>query len=374
MPKVNLCILILFVLAYLIACGNNDEYPIVLPGEKTLEYTGVFLGPIKGLGYETPSITSRTGTGGSFQFNTGESTRFFIGDVNVGTTRATDILTTMELAGIGVRYNHPSIESMNRLLLTLDTDLDPSNGIEILPTIFDAGLDKRISFDLRYPEFDEQPDLVEFLKKISNILGVTERTLVTPGEAGTFFTTNIKTIVVEHIETADWGGHLGYPLFDDPALLGCASDSPAGECYQYVLGRITIILMSDITEEQVDQMVGEHSLTWRSNFPNSFGARLNVQGETDPNELVQALETSELVGWTRISGADIIVHFNAYITQEEAQGLVDSIDNLVWEKIIVASKWGIVYVPQGEEEKWVGIFSQREGVQSSSLDRVALLY
>lgn len=104
--------------------GNNNTNNVATE-------TGVFLdSAVEGLHYETDTQSGTTNSDGEFQYVAGESIIFSIGDVKFQTLRAKAEISPFDLAGTADTSDTELI-NITRLLQTLDTDADPSNGITI---------------------------------------------------------------------------------------------------------------------------------------------------------------------------------------------------------------------------------------------------
>ncbi|WP_158681559.1 hypothetical protein [Microbulbifer pacificus] len=111
------------------------------------ELTGTFAGDIQGLYYETPSFSGLTDASGTFRYRDGEEVSFSLGDIWFGTAPGAPELDLFDLAGsppltseVDLRValeDHQRVDALdfvsNRmlLLLTLDRDQDPDNGIDL---------------------------------------------------------------------------------------------------------------------------------------------------------------------------------------------------------------------------------------------------
>lgn len=100
-------------------------------GEKAPESptnTGVFIdGPVAGLEYTAGSRAAAvTGQGGTFSYGSGETVSFFVGGVQLGSATGASILMPDDLMP-----NSQSEVNLARLLLTLDLDQNPANGITL---------------------------------------------------------------------------------------------------------------------------------------------------------------------------------------------------------------------------------------------------
>lgn len=91
---------------------------------------GNFVGPVHGLTYATPTQSGTTGDQGGFSFYPGEDISFWIGDAYLGTGKADQRVSPLDLFP-GLEVSDPAIVNMARLLLGLDGDGNPNGAIEI---------------------------------------------------------------------------------------------------------------------------------------------------------------------------------------------------------------------------------------------------
>lgn len=129
------------VLGLVVACGGGgDESPTVTrtlpvpppappPGTPA---TGRFVdSPVQGLSYTCGATSGLTTAVGQFDFLVGNSCSFSIGGVALGSTSGALVATPRELTASAVDETHPTVNNTARLLLSLDGDGDPTNGIVI---------------------------------------------------------------------------------------------------------------------------------------------------------------------------------------------------------------------------------------------------
>ncbi|MFT7405608.1 amidase family protein [Zhongshania sp.] len=127
--------------------GNNSDF-----GPAT---TGQFIdSPIKGIFYSVdPSATagaslSQTDAAGNFDYLEGQTVSFFLGSLKLGAALGGPFITLDDLLGSG-----NAVTNLARVLLTLDEDGDPDNGITLSPLV----IDKALAFNLSLTEFDVDP-------------------------------------------------------------------------------------------------------------------------------------------------------------------------------------------------------------------------
>jgi hypothetical protein len=116
--------------------------------------------PVAGVAYETATQQGVTGLDGSFQYEEGETVRFMIGATLLGEVTGQDQVTPFELAGSAVLIGidiawalmddedpFQTIVNLAVLLHSVDSDVDPTNGIEIRPSV--ANLLSKVKLDVR---------------------------------------------------------------------------------------------------------------------------------------------------------------------------------------------------------------------------------
>jgi hypothetical protein len=118
---------LLFLLSiFLISCQSDDGKEEV----KTLA-TGVFLdSAVENLSYTTDTQSGTTNSNGEFKYFDGESITFSIGDLDFPVVTAQELITPLTLANTTAVKNDAAT-NIARLLQTLDTDGNLSNGISI---------------------------------------------------------------------------------------------------------------------------------------------------------------------------------------------------------------------------------------------------
>ena len=99
----------------------------------TTVLSGIFLdSPVENLPYTTASQSGITDEQGRFNYIAGETIVFSIGNIEFPPVDARDIITPVDLFSDGT-VNHRGVVNISRLLQTLDSDDDLSNGILRLP-------------------------------------------------------------------------------------------------------------------------------------------------------------------------------------------------------------------------------------------------
>jgi len=125
---------------YLILCGIGGISLIAgcsgggggSSGPTSQTSTGYYIdAPVEGLEYSTSSgISGTTGKNGEFQYRSGDNVTFKIGNVTLGTAKGSFIVTPLDLVNTNDTSNQ-KVRNIAGLVLYLDNDGDPSNGIVI---------------------------------------------------------------------------------------------------------------------------------------------------------------------------------------------------------------------------------------------------
>lgn len=121
-------------------------------------------GPVSGLRYETESRSGYTSRDGQFKYRDGETVRFYIGDLLLGSAKGAAMVTPFDLAGLESppltvdettsaelalfgTTEHPFQAATNIVVLlhTLDFDANPDNGIEISDVVNETGTGRSLA-------------------------------------------------------------------------------------------------------------------------------------------------------------------------------------------------------------------------------------
>ena len=109
---------------------------------------------VEGLRFETPTQSGLTDGNGIFQYITGETVSFFIGDILLGTSTGLTKLTPLNLVP-GSDLNDPQVVNILRFVQSLDEDQNLDNGIRISNAVTTRALGQAIDFSLSTADFEE---------------------------------------------------------------------------------------------------------------------------------------------------------------------------------------------------------------------------
>lgn len=122
------------------ACGGAGDYgsggggfaPAPAPPAPGTPAVGRFIdSAVQGLSYTCGSSSGLTTAAGEFNYLVGQSCSFAVGGIVLGSTAGAQAVTPRELVANAIDETHPSVNNIARLLLSLDDDGDPGNGIVI---------------------------------------------------------------------------------------------------------------------------------------------------------------------------------------------------------------------------------------------------
>ncbi|WP_455222936.1 hypothetical protein [Kaarinaea lacus] len=187
----SLCLLIFAF--FLVACGGGgdggDPNPNNTPNTPTPDpdvLTGVFVdSPVSGANYSTETQSGMTNSAGEYNYVAGESVTFSIGGIVLGTATAGPVVTPLMLVDGAVDATDPRVTNIVRFLMTLDSDGNPENGIEITAVAHNAAAGMSLDFSSATFDADSQA-LFDAVKG-------TGTQLVDGSSAQDHFNTSLKT-------------------------------------------------------------------------------------------------------------------------------------------------------------------------------------
>jgi hypothetical protein len=172
-----LCFMIAVVICFLMShssCSKKkpNEFPLI---------KGVFWdSPVKGLIYKTPSTQGMTNKEGEFKYFPGEDITFSVGDIELGTALAREMMTPCDLSPVSFEpgddlsvITTKEVTNIARFIQTLDEDGNVENGITIsnqTSKLIKNG-DYDINFDQPENKFTKNSEVVSLLADL-NAAGV----------------------------------------------------------------------------------------------------------------------------------------------------------------------------------------------------------
>jgi hypothetical protein len=121
---------------------------------------------VANVSYSTATQSGTTDSTGLFHYLAGETIIFSIGQLSFPAIQAAALLSPLELAGTD-DFNDPKVINIARLLQTIDSDDDPSNGISVSDAAIAAM--QTLDFSLPVDSFASQPGIDTLLAAINKI-------------------------------------------------------------------------------------------------------------------------------------------------------------------------------------------------------------
>ena len=145
----------------LVACGGGSGSGSTTP---LATKQGVFVDSVvSGVAYSTQSKSGVTDANGNYDYVEGETVTFSIGGIVLGTATAGPVVTPLSLVSGATDATDPTVTNIVKLLLTLDADGNPDNGIEINQATVTAAAGVNINFSVSEAQFDTNTDVVNFV-------------------------------------------------------------------------------------------------------------------------------------------------------------------------------------------------------------------
>ena len=117
--------------------------------------SGTFLdSAVEGLTATSGTTISVTDAQGRFSYASGQAVTFSVGDVVLGVAQGAAIVTPLDLSPGAVDETDPTVTNIARFLQTVDSDLDPDNGIVIDAAVQQAAMGVTIDFTQPIAQFE----------------------------------------------------------------------------------------------------------------------------------------------------------------------------------------------------------------------------
>ncbi len=180
--------LTLIFIMFLSACGGSS-------GGGSSELQGVFLdSAVEGIRYTTNSKSGTTDANGTFTYLAGETVNFYIGDILLGSAAAKATMTPVDLVSGATDETNPQVTNIVRFLLTLDSDSNFSNGIQIDSSVISAAVSQSIDFSLSTTAFENDASVRAVVDFLTQGLPGGARPFVSIANARTHFRNTLNGI------------------------------------------------------------------------------------------------------------------------------------------------------------------------------------
>ena len=216
-------LLIISVVA-LYGCGGGG-------GSSDSKPRGVFIdSPVSGLTAVSGDKVTTTNANGRFTYIKGAFVDFRLGFDGpfIGLAKGQPIMTPLHLANTS-DINDEEVTNIARFLQTIDTDMDPENGITIDSSVVDAAVGVSINFGQDVAQFETSEQAK--IDALTASLPGGPRTLVAVADARTHLQRSISTVVTGRYDgsySGDGTGTFSVFVDRDGDLYGWATDTVDG--------------------------------------------------------------------------------------------------------------------------------------------------
>lgn len=137
----------------LTACGGGG-------GESApAEQSGVFVdAAVAGINYRTATRSGQTDAQGRYAYLPGETVTFSVGDITLPAVTAAGVVTPLTIFAVQ-NFEDQRVVNLARLLQTLDSDNDTTNGLQISAATHAAATGASLAFDQPVADFENEADL-----------------------------------------------------------------------------------------------------------------------------------------------------------------------------------------------------------------------
>ena len=157
----------------LTACGGSGGGDGTTATATATVSTGVFIdSAVEGLQYETATQSGTTNSLGEYDYLAGETVTFSIGGIVLGSTIAGPVVTPLSLVPDATSATNPVVTNIVRLLLSLDSDGDPDNGITISSEVTTAA--NNLAVDFSVADLSADDGITSLLNNLQSITLVSE--------------------------------------------------------------------------------------------------------------------------------------------------------------------------------------------------------
>lgn len=137
-------------------------------GGTPAEQSGVFLdAAVAGINYRTATRSGQTDAQGRYVYLPGETVTFSIGDVTLPAVTAAGVVTPLTIFGVQ-DFEDRRVVNLARLLQTLDSDNDTTNGLQISAATHAAAAGASLNFDQPVTDFENEAELNTILASTSD--------------------------------------------------------------------------------------------------------------------------------------------------------------------------------------------------------------
>ncbi len=173
---------------------------------------------------------------------------------------------------------------------------------------------------------------------------------------------------------------------------------------EYSLGEIIVNFQDNASENEINNLIKSYNLTWKDEYPffvetDNFKVYVELPEDIMENSSLRSEVSNEIILKDReiydndyiLTGAWpisfvyldeynkslMVIHFNDRATEQKAVNLINNFEELEIKEIIISEgdseiihKWGIIKVPEGEEQIWIDNFESESIVTSAEVNYI----
>ena len=145
----------------------------------------------------------------------------------------------------------------------------------------------------------------------------------------------------------------------------------------FAAGQVLVVFNENVSEDESKNLIASQGLTFISSTPKMLNYWVKVL-DGHPTDYIDSIESSDIVLWAKYRGNSqgnpeteyLLVQFNLKATQQTAQDLINSFDNLEidFETSVTSKSRGLVLVFPGSEYEWICKLKENERIESVELN------
>jgi hypothetical protein len=188
--------LLIYILAACGGGGGGSSSPQP-SSEAAITANGILLdAPVEGARHVSGSVRGITDANGTFQYEIGNSVRFYVGDILLGEAVGKPMITPVDFIN-GADINNDTVTNIARFLQTIDEDENPDNGIQISQIVRDLAKNRSVNFSQSPAAFDSDGNVQIIIGELTAATVAGARPLVS------------STIAQNHLSQSIWNYYAG---------------------------------------------------------------------------------------------------------------------------------------------------------------------
>lgn len=222
--------LLIYILA---ACGGGGGSSSPPPSsEVAITANGILLdSPVEGARYVSGSVAGITDANGTFQYEIGDSVRFYVGDILLGEAVGKPMITPVDFIS-GADINNDTVTNIARFLQTIDEDKNPDNGIQISQNVRNLAKNRSVRFSQSPAAFDSDGKVQIIISELTAATVAGARALVSSTIAQNHLSQSIWNYyagIYEGTFTGDDSGSFNVSIATNGVITGAGNSNKLGE-------------------------------------------------------------------------------------------------------------------------------------------------